>query len=98
MIEHCLKCYGEEVCSGEDEDTGSEGTITTCTHTHTTYSYCAEAYYSLSEEKICQFYAVLLLRQAGKVSSYIALYFVQEIDVCSQCFLLLRSIFYLVAV
>ena len=43
-------------------------------HTHTTYSYCAEAYYNLSEEKICQFYAVLLLRQAGKVSSYITLH------------------------
>ena len=77
MIEHCLKCYGEE-CSGEDEDTGSEGTIITRTRTrtyiHTTYSYCTEAYYNLSEEKICQFYAVLLLRQAGKVSSYITLH------------------------
>ncbi len=28
----------------------------------------AEVYYELSEEKVCQFYAELLLRAAGKVS------------------------------
>ena len=30
--------------------------------------YPAEEYYELSEDKVCQFYAELLLRPAGKVS------------------------------
>ena len=37
------------------------------THTHIMQTP-ADTYYELSVEKVCQFYAVLLLRQAGKVS------------------------------
>ena len=33
----------------------------------TTHMHTAETYYEFSVEKVCQFYAVLLLRQAGKV-------------------------------
>ena len=55
--------------------TDSEGTYT-IRHTHTHVCVVslpflslasAEVYYELSVEKVCQFYAVLLLRQAGKV-------------------------------
>jgi hypothetical protein len=33
----------------------------------------ADTYYELSVEKVCQFFAVLLLRQAGKVSQLVVL-------------------------
>ena len=35
-----------------------------------TVDFPTETYFELSEEKVCQFYAVLLLRQAGKVCIY----------------------------
>ena len=69
-IEHCLKHYGNVITS--DAATAENGM---CMALITT-EFIAESimrislylvYYELSEEKVCQFYAELLLRPAGKV-------------------------------
>ena len=74
MIEHSLKCYGDRLDNNDNssDETGLQAItqnlimnyVHTCAH-----GVClsTEVYYELSEDKVCQFYAELLLRPAGKV-------------------------------
>ena len=70
IIEHCLKCYGDKL-DHDDIATGIPPynismSINIDFHVFTD----TEEYYELSEDKVCQFYAELLLRPAGKVIFY----------------------------
>ena len=81
VIEHCLKCYGDRLDDNIDpsdktgEDSYSRYYYNVC---NIIIIYLVEVYYELSEDKVCQFYAELLLRPAGKVSK--SFYFL-----CSFC-------------